>query len=148
MGLTAIRETELSLEEVVADVQRDTAGAVATFLGLVRDHNEGLSVARLEYHAYVTMAEKELAAIAAELEAEMPGVVVACTHRVGVLEVGDAAVVCAASSAHRAEAFTACRALIDRVKERVPIWKREHSEEGPHWVGWKDARVGPEGSAD
>ena len=146
MGLTAIRESPLSLDEVVAAVQRDDAGAVATFLGVVRDHNEGLSVAKLEYHAYVSMAEKELAAIARELEEEIPGVTVACVHRIGVLQVGDAAVVCAASAPHRAEAFTACRALIDRTKERVPIWKREHSEEGPHWVGWKDARVGPEGS--
>jgi molybdopterin synthase catalytic subunit len=142
-----MRETPLSLDEVIAAVDRPEAGAVATFLGVVRNHNEGLGVTQLDYHCYQTMADKEMAAIAAEIEGEIEGVHVACLHRFGVLGVGDAAVVCAASSPHRAEAFRACHELIDRVKARVPIWKREHSDEGPHWVGWKDARVGPEGAA-
>ena len=141
MALTAIRNEAIDLNEVVAAVADDRAGAVATFLGVVRNHAEGLDVARLEYHAYVTMAEKELAAIAAEIESETAGVRVACVHRIGDLDVGDVAVACAASSPHRAESFEACRALIDRVKARVPIWKREHGPDGPYWVGWKDARV-------
>lgn len=148
MSLTGIRQTPLSLEEVMTAVERPEAGAVASFLGVVRNHNEGLGVTKLDYHCYETMANKEMADIAAEIEAEIEGVKVACLHRVGVLDVGDAAVVCAASSAHRAEAFLACRELIDRVKARVPIWKREHGDGGPHWVGWKDARIGPEGSGD
>lgn len=80
--------------------------------------------------------------IAAEVEAELPGTRVAVHHRIGVLEVGDAAVVCAASAPHRGEAFKACRLLIDRIKHRVPIWKREHGPEGAYWVGWEDARCG------
>jgi molybdopterin synthase catalytic subunit len=143
MSRTGIRSEPIAIEEVVAAVSHDGAGAVATFLGLVRNRNEGLAVERLEYHAYVTMAERELAAIATEIEAEIAGAKVACLHRIGDLRVGDAAVVCAASAPHRGEAFRACRELIDRVKARVPIWKREHSGDGPHWVGWQDARTSP-----
>ena len=143
MSLTAIRATPLSLDEVVQSVSEDTAGAVVTFLGVVRNHSEGLPVTMLEYHVYPRMAETELAAIAAELEAQFVGVRVACVHRVGTLAVGEAAVVCAVSAAHRDQAFDACRELIIRVKARVPIWKREHGTEGPHWVGWADARTAP-----
>ena len=100
------------------------------------------AVTRLEYHAYVSMAEKEMQRIADEIVAEMPGVRLAARHRVGSLGVGDLAVVCAAGAAHRGEAFRACRALIDRIKHRVPIWKREHGPDGPYWVGWEDARCG------
>ena len=71
------------------------------------------------------------------------GVRVFATHRVGSLAVGDVAVVCAASAPHRGEAFRACRELIDRVKARLPIWKREHGPDGPYWVGWEDARCSP-----
>jgi molybdopterin synthase catalytic subunit len=140
MTLTAIRDERLSLDELTAHVAHPGAGAIATFVGVVRDHNDGRRVTLLEYHAYRTMAETELAAIAAEIERELPGVRVACTHRVGELQVGDAAVVCAASAPHRGEAFRACRLLIDRVKERLPVWKREHGPDGPYWVGWQDAR--------
>jgi molybdopterin synthase catalytic subunit len=89
------------------------------------------------------MATKEMAAIAAEIAGEIPGVRLAVLHRVGELRVGDLAVVCAASAPHRGQAFVACRALIDRIKERVPIWKREHGPDGPYWVGWQDARCAP-----
>ncbi len=118
------------------------AGGITFFLGIVRDENEGRAVTLLEYEAYGSMAKKELAAIGAELEKEIPGARVAALHRVGKLQVGDTAVICAASAPHRDEAFRACRALIDRIKERVPIWKREHGPEGPYWVGWEDARCG------
>jgi molybdopterin synthase catalytic subunit len=138
---TGIIERVISLDDVLCHVGDDAAGAVATFLGVVRNHADGLAVERLEYHAYLSMAERELCAIADELEAEIPGVRVSCVHRIGTLGVGDVAVACAASAPHRAEAFDACRALIDRVKARVPIWKREHGAAGPHWVGWKDART-------
>jgi molybdopterin synthase catalytic subunit len=140
MSLTAIREAELSLDELVKAVSHETAGGIATFIGAVRNHADGREVSLLEYHCYQTMAESELSAIAREIEAEIEGVRVACTHRVGKLHIGDAAVICAASAAHRSEAFRACRELIDRVKARVPIWKREHGPDGPYWVGWRDAR--------
>ncbi|HWZ91442.1 MAG TPA: molybdenum cofactor biosynthesis protein MoaE, partial [Polyangiaceae bacterium] len=89
-------------------------------------------------------AVKEMARIGAEISAEIAGVELAVLHRVGSLEVGEVAVLCAASAAHRGEAFEACRLLIDRIKARVPIWKREHGPSGPYWVGWEDARCGPD----
>lgn len=141
MSVTAIRDTPLSLDEAIDAVRDAAAGGIATFVGVVRNHAEGLPIDKLEYHAYVSMAETELAAIADEIEAEIAGTRLCCLHRIGELSVGDTAVVCAASAPHRDEAFRACRALIDRVKARVPIWKREHGPDGPHWVGWKDARA-------
>lgn len=104
------------------------------FIGTVRDENDALPVTLLEYEAYAAMAEKEMDRICDEIEKEIAGVRLAVLHRIGALQVGDVAVVCAASAPHREEAFAACRLLIDRVKERVPIWKREHGPAGPHWV--------------
>ena len=143
-----IRSEALDLAEVVTEVSHPGAGGIATFLGVVRDHNDGRAVTLLEYEAYGTMAEAELGRIMAELTQEIPGVRVAATHRVGALRVGDAAVICAASAPHRGEAFRACRELIDRIKARLPIWKREHGPDGPYWVGWEDARCSPEGHGD
>ncbi|MDI1445866.1 molybdenum cofactor biosynthesis protein MoaE [Polyangium sp. 6x1] len=144
MSATRIRREALSLDEVTQIVARPEAGAIATFLGVVRNTNDGRSVSLLEYEAYGTMAEAELQRILEELEREIPGVRVAATHRIGALHVGDAAVVCAASAPHRGEAFRACRELIDRIKARLPIWKREHGPDGPYWVGWEDARCAPD----
>lgn len=135
-----IRSAALSYDEILAEVRHDGAGAVATFEGVVRDFNDGRAVTLLEYEAYGVMAESELAKILEELGVEHPGVRVAAVHRVGALRVGEAAVLCAASAPHRAEAFRVCRLAIDRIKERLPIWKREHGPEGPYWVGWEDAR--------
>ena len=139
-----IRTEALSLDEAIAEVSHPGAGGIATFLGVVRDLNEGRAVTLLEYEAYGSMAEAEIARVHAEIVAEIPGVRVSAMHRVGPLRVGDAAVVCAASAPHRAEAFHACRLLIDRIKARLPIWKREHGPDGPYWVGWEDARCGDE----
>jgi molybdopterin synthase catalytic subunit len=144
MSFVDLRESELSMDEAIAAVKHAGAGAVVTFVGAVRDENEGLPVVKLEYEAYASMALAELRRIADELEREQPGVRVAALHRTGTLLVGDFAVICAASAPHRGEAFTACRALIDRIKARVPIWKREHGPSGAHWVGWRDARCGDE----
>ncbi len=138
--LVALRDTAPSIDEAVAHVQHGGAGAVCVFLGTVRDVNDGLPVVRLEYQAYETMAVAEMRRIADEIAREIDGVRLAVIHRVGSLGVGDVAIVCAASAPHRGEAYRACRALIDRVKERVPIWKREHGPEGAYWVGWQDAR--------
>ena len=143
MTLFEIRETELSVAEVIAAVTRPEAGGIAVFVGTVRAESGGLPVTRLEYQAYASMAAKEMARIADEIRAELGDVQLAVLHRTGSLAVGDAAVVCAASTPHRAEAFQACRLLIDRIKARVPIWKREHGPSGPYWVGWEDARCEP-----
>lgn len=139
-----IERGALSSEAVAALVRRDGAGAVVVFEGTVRDVNDGRAVVLLEYEAYETMALAEMERIASELEGELGGAVrVAARHRIGALSVGDVAVICAASAPHRTEAFEACRALIDRIKERVPIWKREHGPDGAYWVGWQDARCTP-----
>lgn len=138
-----IREAPLGLDEAVLAVSHAGAGAVATFVGVVRDRNEGRAVSLLEYEAYGSMAEAELQRIEVELAAEIEGVRVFAAHRVGPLRVGEVAVVCAASAPHRGEAFRACRELIDRIKARLPIWKREHGPDGPYWVGWADARCTP-----
>ena len=143
MSLFEIRESELSVAEVIAAVTRPEAGGIAVFVGTVRSENAGLPITRLEYQAYASMAAKEMARIAEEIALEIPAARLAVLHRVGSLLVGDAAVVCAASTPHRAEAFHACRLLIDRIKARVPIWKREHGPSGPYWVGWEDARCEP-----
>jgi len=135
-----VRTDPLGLDELLAEVSHPGAGGIATFLGAVRDHNDGRAVTRLEYEAYGSMAEAELGRILVEIAAEIPGVRVAATHRVGALDVGEVAVACAASAPHRGEAFRACRELIDRIKARLPIWKREHGPDGPYWVGWEDAR--------
>jgi len=139
-----IRTAPLSLDEIVSEVRHPGAGAIATFEGTVRDHNDGRAVTLLEYEAYGPMAETELALILDELRAEHPDVRIAATHRIGALSVGDAAVLCAASAPHRGEAFRACRDTIDRIKSRLPIWKREHGPDGPYWVGWEDARCSPD----
>lgn len=140
-----IRGVPLSLDEAVAAVSHAGAGGVATFLGVVRDHNDGRPVTLLEYEAYGAMAERELERIEQEISAAEPDVRVYALHRVGALQVGDVAVVCAASAPHRSEAFRACRKLIDEIKSRLPVWKREHGPDGPYWVGWADARCSPEG---
>lgn len=142
MSAFRVLETPLLVADAVAAVSAPDVGGIDLFLGAVRNHNDGRAVTRLEYHAYVSMAEKEMQRIAEEIAQEMPGVRLAALHRIGSLSVGDLAVICAAGAVHRGEAFAACRALIDRIKHRVPIWKREHGPDGPYWVGWEDARCG------
>lgn len=142
MSTFVVQDSPLDPSVAIAAVSSPEIGGVDVFLGLVRNHNDGRAVTRLEYHAYASMAEKEMARIAQEVALELPGVRLAALHRIGSLVVGDLAVVCAAGAAHRGEAFLACRALIDRIKHRVPIWKREHGPDGPYWVGWEDARCG------
>ncbi|MDP9033199.1 MAG: molybdenum cofactor biosynthesis protein MoaE [Myxococcota bacterium] len=145
--LVAVRGEALSVDEAITHVSRAGAGAVSLFLGTVRDENDGRAVVMLEYQAYASMAVAEMERIADEVCNELPGARVAVLHRTGQLAVGDVAVICAASAPHRAEAFRACRALIDRIKARAPIWKREHGPGGAYWVGWEDARCGEEGHA-
>jgi molybdopterin synthase catalytic subunit len=132
----AIAAQPLALDEVLAAVAGPGRGGVVTFTGVVRREGHALpDVVRLEYEAYVEMAVEVLAAIAAEIERELPGTCVAIHHRTGSLKVGEAAVAIAAAAPHRAEAFAACRAAIDRLKERAPIWKKEVGESGEVWLG-------------
>jgi molybdopterin synthase catalytic subunit len=132
----AISGAPLALADVVAVVEGPGRGGLVTFSGVVRrDGHVIQDVIRLEYEAYTQMALEVLAAIADELEREQPGVRVAIHHRVGSLSVGETAVAIAAAAPHRAEAFAACRAAIDRLKERAPIWKKEIGESGEVWLG-------------
>jgi molybdopterin synthase catalytic subunit len=140
--LIELSSSPLSVDAAVAAVRHAGAGGVAVFIGMVRDENDGRHVTKLEYEAYAPMAVAEMGRIVDELAKELPGVRLSVLHRVGALDVGDVAVVCAASAPHRGEAFAACRKLIDRIKARVPIWKREHGPDGAYWVGWQDARCG------
>lgn len=135
----AIKSTPLSYDEVIDHVRHPAAGALATFVGWVRDHSDGRAVTELEYSAYESMAVAEMARIVEELEAENPELRLAAHHRIGPLSVGDEAVICAASSPHRDAAFIAGRALIDRIKDRVPIWKKEKGPDGDAWVGSEDS---------
>jgi molybdopterin synthase catalytic subunit len=127
--------TPLSLDRCIAAVGGAGMGGIVTFTGMVRRESHGALVDHLEYEAYGAMALREMTRLCDELEAELAGVRLAVEHRVGRLEVGELAVVIAAAAPHRAEAFTACRAMIDRLKDRVPIWKKEVGDDGAEWVG-------------
>ena len=138
--LLAIGPERLVLEALVAAVSEREGrrggpdGAVATFLGLVRNHNAGRRVRYLEYEAYEPLAERVFERISAEVASRWPGVQLALHHRTGRLDIGDASVAIAAASAHRADAFAACRYTIERVKQIAPIWKREFFEGGEMWI--------------
>jgi molybdopterin synthase catalytic subunit len=137
--LLSIGVAPLSLETLVtlvADRGDDTGsdGAVATFLGLVRNHNAGRRVQYLEYEAFEPLALRAFELISEEVTRHWPGVRLALHHRIGRIEIGDASVAIAAASAHRANAFSACRYAIERVKQIAPIWKREFFEGGDVWI--------------
>jgi molybdopterin synthase catalytic subunit len=125
----------LSLDRCVAAVGGPGMGGVVTFTGMVRLHSRGTTIDHLEYEAYAPMAIRVMTQLCDEIEREVAGVRLAVEHRVGHLAIGEIAVVIAAAAPHRAEAFTACRAMIDRLKDRVPIWKKEVGTDGASWVG-------------
>lgn len=130
-----IVEESLDIKAVVEHVENPAAGAVVTFVGTVRDHARGKRVLSLEYEAYPEMAERMLRQISEEIRARWEVCKIAVVHRVGRLQVGEVSVVIAISSAHREEAFEACRYAIDRIKAIVPIWKKEIYKDGECWIG-------------
>ena len=119
---------------VAAKVARDVNGAVVTFLGVTRNFTGDRKVLRLAYEAYRPMADAKLAEVADEMRNRWP-VEVAISHRLGTLEIGDASLVVAVGSPHRKDAFEACHYSIDRIKQIVPIWKKEFFADGEVWVG-------------
>ncbi|MEZ7978338.1 MAG: molybdenum cofactor biosynthesis protein MoaE [Myxococcota bacterium] len=129
-----ISELPLDEAEVAARVEGPDAGGVVSFIGRVRNHARGQTIEHLEYEAYPAMAEKEMEKIVDEAVEKWPGTRVAIAHRIGRLEIGDAAVIVIAASAHRGEAFDACEFAIDTLKVTVPIWKREVATDGAYWV--------------
>lgn len=131
---TRVTAEPLDAAAVVRVVDAPGTGAVTTFLGLVRDHNQGRAVLFLDYEAYAPLAEKALARIVTEAEDQWAGIRLAIHHRTGRVEIGEASVIIAAASAHRADAFAACRYAIERIKQIVPIWKHEHFEGGEVWI--------------
>ena len=135
IALLDVRETPLSVDEVLAAVEDPAAGGVVSFTGLVRRTDGGREVVGLEYSAHPTALEA-LRAVAEAVVADLPVVKVAAVHRVGALEIGDVAVVVAASAHHRDQAFAAARRLIDDLKATVPIWKDQRFADGTQeWVG-------------
>jgi molybdopterin synthase catalytic subunit len=132
--LAELRDTPLSVDEVLGAVSDPAAGGVAMFVGVVRDHDHGQDVIRLGYTAHPSAAT-ELRRVAEKIAASFSATALAVVHRVGDLAVGDLAVVVAVSCPHRGEAFDACRALIDELKRSVPIWKhQQYAGGGSEWV--------------
>jgi len=142
----AVTSEPLAAEALVALVGAQGDGAVVTFAGLVRDHNLGRRVRFLEYEAYEPLAVRALQLIVDEAKQLWPSARVAAHHRIGRLEIGQASIVIAAASAHRGDAFAACRYTIERVKQIVPIWKREHFDGGDVWL--EGATADPERSEE
>jgi molybdopterin synthase catalytic subunit len=132
----------ISVDQAIAAVESDTAGAVVSFSGVVRNHDGGKAVERLSYSAHPT-AHQVMADVVARLAAEHAGegsatrpVRIWAAHRIGMLDIGDPALVCAVSAAHRGQAFAVCSELVDRIKEQVPIWKEQFFADGTvEWVG-------------
>ena len=134
-GSFRISGERLSLAAVVGEVEDESAGAVATFLGTVRRESRGRTVLYLEYEAYAEMAEGVMAQIAADLEQRYDLWAVAIHHRVGRVEIGEASVAIAVSAPHREDALAACKEAIDTLKQTVPLWKKEVYEGGEEWLG-------------
>jgi molybdopterin synthase catalytic subunit len=135
--MTYLTDSPIDSRALVERVMRRSDGAYVLFEGVVRDHHEGRAVESIYYDAYRPMAEKEIAKIVREVEARFPDVSVDVVHRVGLLIVGDASIAIVAASPHRAEAFEVARMMIDRIKETVPIWKKERGPDGEEWLGWQ-----------
>ncbi len=135
VALADVTEAVLDVAAHESAVTERWAGAVVSFAGIVRDHDGGRSVSSLHYEAHPDAA-RILAGIAADVAARFPGVRVAATHRVGALEIGDVALAAAVSSAHRGEAFGACGELVEEIKAKLPVWKRQVFGDGTEeWVG-------------
>ncbi len=130
-----VTDRPIDLQAISDQVASPRAGAIATFAGTVRDHARGRGVLVLEYEAYPEAAERALEHIGAEIREKWDVEGVAITHRTGRLTIGETSVGIAVSSAHRAEAFEACRHAIERIKQIVPIWKKEYYEDGETWIG-------------
>jgi molybdopterin synthase catalytic subunit len=133
----------LDPERITSEVRKETNGAVVTFLGTTRVFSEGKRVVKLEYEAYEEMALKKLEEVRQEMRAEFGIDDVAIAHRIGPVDIGEISLVVAVASPHRKEAFLACHKVVDRVKEIVPIWKKEVFEDGSRWVACEDHELSP-----
>jgi molybdopterin synthase catalytic subunit len=136
--MVLLTQDPLQPQQAVTAVMTDADGAYVLFTGVVRDHAKGRRVSGLEYQVYAPMAEKQLARLVSEVQARW-GLRASVLHRYGSIPVGEAAVVVCVASAHRAEAFEACRWLIDTLKADVPIWKKETCPDGTFWIEGDEA---------
>ncbi|MEO8743764.1 MAG: molybdopterin converting factor subunit 1 [Candidatus Dormiibacterota bacterium] len=130
----------LDSRRLEAAVAHSSAGAICTFTGVVRDNSRGRGVTRLDYEAYSEMALAQMRKIGEEIAQQWPEARLAMAHRTGKLEIGEASVVVAVSCPHRAEAIAACKWGIDRLKESVPIWKKEYAADGTFWIEGEDSK--------
>ena len=130
-----LTDKPIDLMELVAYVTDPGAGAIATFTGTTRNHNEGRKVIALDYDGYPEMAEKELARIGKDAKTKWPICRMAIVHRLGPVQITEASVIIAVSAGHRDAAFAACRFAIEEIKKTVPIWKKEVYEGGEVWIG-------------
>lgn len=135
-----VTRSPLDPSALIQEARRDGDGGLTLFVGVVRDNADGRAVTEMEYEAYEPMAEKEMERIERDLAGRFPEVRLVMRHRIGRLAVGEVAVVVAASASHRDEAFAACRAGIEEIKARVPVWKREWGPDGSVWVDPCSAR--------
>jgi molybdopterin synthase catalytic subunit len=131
----SITHEKIEMQPLIDLVTHPNAGAICTFIGTVRELTKGKKTLYLEYQAYEEMAKKKLRQIGDEIQAKYSDALVAIVHRVGRLEISDIAVAIAVSTPHRADAFEASRYAIERIKEMVPIWKKENWEDGKSWIG-------------
>jgi len=132
--LIHITNSPLEIDKTISLVSAPALGGINVFIGAVRDQTKGKRVLRLEYEAYEPMALSEMTKIANQVKEQWPQSTVAIHHRVGTLQIGEAAVVIAVATPHRDDAFDACKFAIDTLKETVPIWKKEVFEDGEVWV--------------
>lgn len=135
MKMFEVVNDELDINKYHQMTVNEHQGAVCTFTGHVREWTKGTRTVHLEYEAYIPMAEKMLAQIGDEIEARWPGVITAIGHRIGKLEISDIAVVIVTSSPHRTDSYRANEYAVERLKETVPIWKKEIWEDGEQWIG-------------
>jgi molybdopterin synthase catalytic subunit/molybdopterin converting factor small subunit len=134
-GAFRLTEEPIDLDAVAAEVRRDEAGALATFLGTTRARSRGRTVVHLEYEAYPGMAEKVMEEIATRLKEKYDLCEIAIAHRIGRVGIGETSVAIAVSAPHRADALAACKEAIDTLKAEVPLWKKEVYEGGEEWIG-------------
>jgi len=138
--MSYLTDSTIDSADLARRTMRPSDGACIVFEGVVRDHHEGKAVQSIFYDAYRPMAEKEISKIIDDVRSYLPGVAIGVIHRLGQLGVGDASIAIVCTSPHRAEAYEASRLLIDRIKETVPIWKKERGPGGEEWVGWQGAK--------
>jgi molybdopterin synthase catalytic subunit len=150
MGAVAVTSAPLDLKPLIEEIggPGTADGAIASFIGLVREENLGRRVSFLEYEAYEPLALRALQLIIDEARTNWPDTRLGVHHRIGRLELGEASIIIAAASPHRAHAFAACRYTIERVKQIVPIWKHEHFEGGDVWLEGAVADPGDEAARE